>query len=388
MNKDFRQIETPFYYYDTALLKATLNAIRSELVQFPNYHIHYALKANANPKLLEIIQQTGFGADCVSSGEISTALDAHFAANQIVFAGVGKSDQEILLGLRNDILCFNVESIPELQVINELAAKENKVARVCFRINPDIKAHTHKNIRTGLAENKFGIAWSEMVDVVKLANAMPNIHFKGLHFHIGSQITNMDDFRNLCLRINELQNQLESNGLHAEMINVGGGLGVDYEQPQLHNIPDFHAYFHTYATYLQLRPGQTLHFELGRSLVAQCGTLITRVLYVKQGTSKQFAIVDAGMTDLLRPALYHANHAIENISSIADTREQYDVVGPICESSDVFGVDILLPTTQRGDLLAIHSVGAYGETMASCYNCRQLPQSYTDQEIGTSYIVG
>ena len=387
MNKDLRYIETPFYYYDTALLQATLDAIRCEIAQCPDYHVHYALKANANPNLLTLIQQAGLGADCVSGGEIETAIRAGFASEQIVYAGVGKSDKEILLGLRNEILCFNVESVPELQVINELARSENKIANVCFRINPDIKAHTHKHIRTGLAENKFGIAWSEMVEVVNMANTMSNIHFKGLHFHIGSQITNMDDFRGLCLRINELQDQLEQNGMRAEMINVGGGLGIDYDQPQVHAIPDFHAYFQTYAQYLQLRPGQSLHFELGRSVVGQCGTLITRVLYVKQGLDRQFAIVDAGMTDLLRPALYHAQHRIENISSVAKTYEPYDVVGPICESSDVFGENVQLPTTQRNDMIAIHSVGAYGETMASCYNCRQLPRSYTDKEIGTSSSV-
>ena len=387
MNKDLRYIETPFYYYDTALLQATLDAIRCEIAQCPDYHVHYALKANANPNLLTLIQQAGLGADCVSGGEIETAIRAGFASEQIVYAGVGKSDKEIILGLRNEILCFNVESVPELQVINELARSENKIANVCFRINPDIKAHTHKHIRTGLAENKFGIAWSEMVEVVNMANTMSNIHFKGLHFHIGSQITNMDDFRGLCLRINELQDQLEQNGMRAEMINVGGGLGIDYDQPQVHAIPDFHAYFQTYAQYLQLRPGQSLHFELGRSVVGQCGTLITRVLYVKQGLDRQFAIVDAGMTDLLRPALYHAQHRIENISSVAKTYEPYDVVGPICESSDVFGENVQLPTTQRNDMIAIHSVGAYGETMASCYNCRQLPRSYTDKEIGTSSSV-
>lgn len=387
MNKDLRYIETPFYYYDTALLQATLDAIRYEIAQYPDYHVHYALKANANPNLLTLIQQAGLGADCVSGGEIETAIRAGFASEQIVYAGVGKSDKEILFGLRNEILCFNVESVPELQVINELARSENKIANVCFRINPDIKAHTHKHIRTGLAENKFGIAWSEMVEVVNMANTMSNIHFKGLHFHIGSQITNMDDFRGLCLRINELQDQLEQNGMRAEMINVGGGLGIDYDQPQVHAIPDFHAYFQTYAQYLQLRPGQSLHFELGRSVVGQCGTLITRVLYVKQGLDRQFAIVDAGMTDLLRPALYHAQHRIENISSVAKTYEPYDVVGPICESSDVFGENVQLPTTQRNDMIAIHSVGAYGETMASCYNCRQIPRSYTDKEIGTSSSV-
>ena len=377
---DWQNIDTPFYYYDTALLQQTLDTICHEIRQYPNYRVHYALKANVNPKILSIIQQAGLGADCVSRGEIETAIQAGFPANKILFAGVGKTDKEIILALHQEILCFNVESVEELHIINQLAHQENKIASVCFRINPDVEADTHKYIRTGLAEDKFGIDWNRTIEVIQLAQTMPNIHFKGLHFHIGSQITNMDDFMQLCFRINALQEQLDDHGLRAEMINVGGGLGVDYHQPKQNPIPDFHAYFQTFATYLQLREGQTLHFELGRSIVAQCGTLITRVLYVKQGVNKQFVIVDAGMTELIRPALYDAHHAVENITSTLPTREIYDVVGPICESSDVFDKDLQLPTTQRGDLLAIRSAGAYGETMASCYNCRPLPNSYTDKE--------
>lgn len=381
MYKDFRNIETPFYFYDTALLQATLDAIHSEIDAYPQFRVHYALKANVNPEILRLIRNAGFGADCVSGGEIQTAIEAGFPASSIVYAGVGKSDKEIILGLRNDIFCFNVESIPELEVINELAVRENKIASICLRVNPNIKAHTHTHIRTGVAENKFGIAFDEIMYVIKLANTMSNITFKGLHFHIGSQITEMDDFISLCMCINRLLEMMEVEGIKAEIINVGGGLGVDYDTPQMHAIPDFHAYFQTYINNLQLRPWQTLHFELGRSVVAQCGTLFTRVLYVKKGVQKQFAIVDAGMTDLIRPALYHAHHKIENISSTAKTYEYYDVVGPICESTDVFDKQVGMPTTKRGDMLAIHSIGAYGEVMASHYNCRALPKAYTDKEI-------
>ena len=381
MLKDFSNIETPFYYYDTALLQATLDTICEEIQSYPHFHVHYAIKANANPKLLSLIQRAGLGVDCVSGGEIQAALDAKFPANSIMFAGVGKNDKEIVLGLRNNILCFNVESIPELEVINELAAKEHTVANVCLRINPDVEPHTHMNIITGMAENKFGIAMIDMEKVIALTNTLPNIHLMGLHFHIGSQITQMSDFRALCERINHVQEWLDSQGIQLEIINVGGGLGVDYENPQQNPIPNFKAYFQTYAQYLVLRPNQSVHFELGRSIVAQCGSLITRVLYVKQGTYKQFAIVDAGMTELIRPALYHACHRIENLSSATADLELYDVVGPICESSDIFDRDIQLPTTKRGDLLAIRSAGAYGETMSSTYNCRSLPMSYTDKEI-------
>ncbi len=367
---------TPFYYYDTELLQATLDAVLKETSDKENYHIHYAVKANANPQILNIIKNAGIGVDCVSGGEIEASLKARFPSDKIVYAGVGKSDWEIQLGLRNDIFCFNVESIPELEVINEIAGQENKVANVCFRINPNVGAHTHANITTGLAENKFGIAMEDMLKVIRLSQSMTNIHYMGLHFHIGSQITEMDDFQALCVRINELQDQLEAEGITSEIINVGGGLGIDYSDPDKNPIPDFKSYFGTYKEHLKLRPGQSLHFELGRSITGQCGSLITKVLYVKKTTAKQFAIVDAGMTELIRPALYQAHHKIENLTSKSESEETYDVVGPICESSDVFDKDINLPQTLRGDLLAIRSAGAYGEIMASCYNCRPLPKTY------------
>lgn len=372
---------TPFYYYDSTLLRKTLAIINQEVEQHANYHVHYALKANANPKLLSIIQQAGLGADCVSGAEVQRAIEAGFAADKIVYAGVGKSDNEILLGLHYGIYSFNVESEVELQIINELAASENKVARVCLRINPDVTAHTHSHIVTGKAENKFGIDMSDMLRVVEQAIAMSNISFQGLHFHIGSQITNMDDYVALCKRINAIQDQLNARGLYPAVINVGGGLGIDYLRPDEHPIPDFKAYFDVFAEHLQLRPNQELHFELGRSVVGQCGSLITRVLYVKQSTSKQFAIVDAGMTDLIRPALYQAKHQILNLTARGQQQEKYDVVGPICESSDVFDKDVWLPTICRGDLLAIRSAGAYGECMASMYNCRELPSAYTSDEL-------
>ena len=376
----FQGLSTPFYYYDTELLRRTLTEIKTEVSKHSNYVVHYAIKANTNIKLLKIIHEAGLGADCVSGGEIEAALEAGFPASEIVYAGVGKSDWEINLGLDNEIFCFNVESIPELEVINELAGAKGKVANVAFRINPDIGAHTHSNITTGLAENKFGIAMRDMESIINHALHMRHVKFIGLHFHIGSQILDMSDFVTLCRRINDLQNQLEKHGISVRHINVGGGLGIDYEHPDKSAIPDFKAYFDTYAKYLKLRHEQQLHFELGRAVVGQCGSLITRTLYVKQGDTKQFAIVDAGMTELIRPALYQAVHKIENISSNRPT-EIYDVVGPICETSDVFAKGILLNKTYRGDLLAIRSTGAYGEIMASQYNCRKLPKSYTTENL-------
>lgn len=374
------QVKTPFYYYDTDLLRKTLSAINTETQKYPNYHVHYAVKANANLKVLSVINEAGLGIDCVSGGEIQQVLKAGFPADKIVFAGVGKSDWEIELGLDAGIFCFNVESIAELEVINEIACAKGKTANVCFRINPNVGAHTHANITTGLAENKFGIAMEDMETVIGRAKEMNNISFKGLHFHIGSQILEMDDFIALSKRINELQDRLEASGITLDIINVGGGLGIDYMNPMANPIPDFASYFSTYHQHLKLRPGQSVHFELGRAVVGQCGALITRVNYVKTGAVKQFAIVDAGMTDLIRPALYDAHHKMLNLTS-DEPEETYDVVGPICESSDVFDKEIQLPRIHRGDLLAILSAGAYGEIMASCYNCRQLPLGYTSDEL-------
>ena len=373
-------MRTPFYFYDMELLRQTLDTINREASRHEGFVVHYAVKANANPKVLRAIRQAGLGADCVSGGEIEASLRAGFPSSKIVYAGVGKSDWEINLGLEKDIFCFNVESIPELEVINQLASAMGKVARVAFRLNPNVGAHTHANITTGLAENKFGIAMRDMIPVIEHAQQLANVKVVGLHFHIGSQILDMGDFQALCNRVNDLQDELERHHITVEHINVGGGLGIDYQHPNRVPMADFKAYFDTYARRLRLRPGQTLHFELGRAVVAPCGSLITRTLYIKEGAVKRFAIVDAGFTDLIRPALYQAYHKIENLSS-EEAPEAYDVVGPICESTDVFAKQIDLNRTQRGDLLAIRSAGAYGEIMASQYNCRALPQGFSSDEL-------
>lgn len=376
----FRELETPFYYYDVNVLRETLSCINKEAGKYNNFCVHYAVKANANHKVLTIIRESGLGADCVSGGEIRAAIKAGFPTNKIVYAGVGKTDWEINLGLDYDIFCFNVESVPELEIINELAAAKGKTARVAFRINPNVGAHTHANITTGLAENKFGISMEDMDKVIDMAGTLPHVKFVGLHFHIGSQILDMGDFVALCNRVNELQEKLYARQIIVEHINVGGGLGIDYAHPNRQAIPNFTEYFATYHKHLKLRPQQTLHFELGRAVIGQCGSLISKVIYVKQGTNKQFAILDAGMTDLIRPALYQAYHKIENITS-EEPMETYDVVGPICESSDVFGKAIDLNKAHRGDLFALRSAGAYGEIMASAYNCRALPKGYTSEEL-------
>ena len=375
-----QRLKTPFYYYDAEVLRETLRTINDEVRKHEGFCVHYAIKANANPSILRIIREAGLGADCVSGGEIEAALKAGFPSSKIVYAGVGKSDWEINLGLDCDIFCFNVESIPELEVINQLAEAKGKTARVAFRLNPNVGAHTHANITTGLAENKFGIDMRDMLKVIDEAQQMQHVKVVGLHFHIGSQILDMGDFEALCNRVNELQQLLDRHHISMEHINVGGGLGIDYQHPNRVPLPDFKAYFDTYAKKLKLRAGQTLHFELGRAVVGQCGSLFTRTLYIKKGSVKQFCIVDAGFTDLIRPALYQAYHKIENLTS-QEPIEAYDVVGPICESTDVFGKQIDLNRCRRGDLLAIRSAGAYGEIMASQYNCRQLPKGYMSDEI-------
>ena len=375
----FSNLQTPFYYYDVVLLQKTLDVVKAELKKY-NYHLHYAIKANANPRILFIIAANGLGADCVSGGEIQVALDAGFPASQIVFAGVGKADWEIELGLDNDIACFNVESIPEMEVINSLAKARNKQATIALRINPDVDGHTHAKITTGLSENKFGINRSQLNDVVDKMRTLSHLRFSGIHFHIGSQITELSAFHELCVRANELQRAFDAFNISIDTFNFGGGLGIDYYHPNHQSIPTFESYFSIFHRLFEPREGQQIHFELGRSVVGQCGTLISKVLFVKKGEVKQFAILDAGFTELIRPAMYGALHHAENITS-DEPYEKYDIVGPVCESSDIFSKDTELNKTHRNDLVALYSAGGYGESMASQYNCRALPKSYFSDEL-------
>ncbi|MDX2174450.1 MAG: diaminopimelate decarboxylase [Bacteroidota bacterium] len=390
--KMFKTIETPFYYYDTALLQKTIDAIKKAAPS--HYHIHYALKANAHPEILKVIKVANFGADCVSGNEVKRAVECGFSTNEIVFAGVGKSDKEINYALENNIFCFNVESIHELQIINELAKAKNKTASVALRINPNVDAYTHKYITTGLEENKFGINPYEFDVVLTELKNLSNINLIGLHFHIGSQIQDLTPFKNLCLRVNEINKWFIQKGYVLPHINLGGGLGINYKEPDTQAIVDFESYFNVFKQFLELLPQQHIHFELGRCIVAQCGSLISQVLYIKNGINTNFAILDAGMTELIRPALYQAYHKIENISanilnaepveaSTSNLKSQssnfkYDIVGPICESSDCFGKAVNLPETKRGDIIAIRSAGAYGEVMSSRYNLREDVKSVFD----------
>jgi diaminopimelate decarboxylase len=367
---------TPYYAYDLGRLKQTIDRAKKASERY-GYHVHYAMKANANDNILACFLKAGFGIDCVSGQELQKALDSGFHAEQIAFAGVGKSDWEIDLALNNGIFTLNVESIEELIVINERAKRLGKNAKIALRLNPDVNAKTHHYITTGLEENKFGISEWQLNELFDCLETLEYVKLTGIHFHIGSQITSLEPFRNLCSRINHFQELFESRGFRLEHINAGGGLGVDYDHPDDLNKPNFDGFFELFSKFLQLRPYQSLHFELGRALVAQSGDLISRVLYVKKGRKTNFVILDAGMTELIRPALYQAFHKIENISQFnSKPTEFYDVVGPVCESSDCFGKAVNLPKTERGDLVAIRSAGAYGECMASSYNMRSLNPSF------------
>lgn len=374
----FKKLKTPFYYYDIDLLKTTLEAVNKETEKY-GYIVHYAVKANANRKILKIINDYQFGSDCVSGNEIKKSLETGFPPDKIVFAGVGKSDEEILTGLDNNIFCFNCESYQEMEVINDLAGKRKKTADIALRINPNIDPKTHHYITTGLEENKFGINKWEFENIIKRLKKLINLNLIGLHFHIGSQITDLEVFKSLCIHVNEIQDWFNNHGIDFSHLNVGGGLGVDYQEPDKNSTNNFSEFFHIFNEILEFKPGQKVHFELGRAIVAQCGSLISCVLYIKEGVNTNFAILDAGMTELIRPALYQAYHKIENLTS--DKNEvMYDVVGPICESSDTFGKMVKLPETRRGDIIAIRSTGAYGEVMASQYNLRDLPPAvYSDE---------
>jgi diaminopimelate decarboxylase len=373
----FSTLPTPFYFYDLEVLRSTLDTVKKESVN-SGYKVHYALKANSNPRILKIISSYGLGADCVSWNEIAAALETGFSPSGIVFAGVGKTDKDIEAALKAEISCFNCESIPEIEVISQIASRLNKTAPIALRINPYIEAHTHKYITTGIEESKFGINTWELDDVLKKLSDLNNVRLIGLHFHVGSQISRMSVFKSLCSRINELQEWFASHSIDLTSINVGGGLGIDYENPE--KSPLFKEYFSLLHEFINMRQGQTLHMEPGRSIIGQCGSLISRVLYIKNGSNTLFAIIDAGMTDLIRPALYQAHHKIENLTSKRHLY-RYDVVGPVCESSDTFGKYIELPETKRGDIIAIRSAGAYGEAMASRYNLRDLPGSVFSDDL-------
>ena len=373
----FEKLRTPFYFYDLDLLEEHLEKANNAAKQY-GYLIHYAIKANHNSRILNLMKKAGFGADCVSENELLVALNNNFSASKILLAGVGKTDQEIRLAIKNSIAAIHVESIEELEIINEIAKEMKSRVRVALRINPDVNAFTHPSITTGLSENKFGISLRKINELLPLAKELDHIDIIGLHFHIGSQIEDLEVFKSLSLRVNQIWSFFISNGFSFNYLNLGGGLGVDYFSPD-ENVAPFDAYFKIFHDNLDLGSETEIHFELGRSLVAHSGSLISKVLFVKKGDEKDFLILDAGMTDLMRPALYNSYHQIDNLSSIGE-KHIYDIVGPVCESSDTFAQKRMITKSKRNDLVAIRSAGAYGEVMSSNYNLRPSPKAiYSDE---------
>lgn len=370
----FKTLETPFYYYDIELLKRTIEQVQIHGLS-KGYHVHFAIKANFNPELLKYIREAGLGIDCVSGKEIERAVETGFDPSKIAFAGVGKMDREIQTGLDYDIFSFNCESLQELTVLNDLAKKSGKTAPTTIRLNPNVEAKTHKYITTGLNENKFGITTDKLPQLFALLPSLSAISLTGIHFHIGSQIRDLRPFEDLCGKVNELQNTFEAEGFPLDHINLGGGLGINYEDPDSEPVPDFESFFNLFEKHLDVRENQQVHFELGRSITGQCGSLISSVLFIKEGHQTSFAVIDAGMTELIRPALYQAQHHIDSLTSVRPPKK-YDVVGPICETSDTFRNGMMLPELQRGDLVAIRSAGAYGEVMSSSFNLRERVQTY------------
>lgn len=375
----FKKLQTPFYFYDMELLDRTIDQIRIHGLS-KGFHIHFAVKANNNFRILKKVRDAGLGIDCVSGREVEHAIKAGFAPGQIAFAGVGKTDKEIQTGLDHEIFSFNCESLQEIEILNEHARQANKLASVALRLNPNVSVSTHKYITTGLNENKFGIHPERLPALFELLPKLEAITLEGIHFHIGSQIVDLDSYRQLCNRVNDFQNLFEEHGFKLNHINLGGGLGINYASPEEDPIPDFKNFFSIFEKNLEIRPGQEVHFELGRGIVGQCGSLISKVLYIKEGVSTHFAVIDAGMTELIRPALYQAEHFIDVLTSDGPPAT-YDVVGPICETSDTFRRNITLPELQRGDLIAIRSAGAYGEVMSSSYNLRDRAEAYYSDEI-------
>ena len=373
-----RKFETPFYLYDIGLLRQTLESVVSVAGKY-GFVIHYAIKANYDPHILEVIREYGIGIDCASGNEVRCAIEAGFDPGMIVYAGVGKRDKELRYAIEQGIFAINCESLQELQLIDSIAASCGKVQDVGLRINPDIDPKTNKCIDTGQADSKFGIPYEEVTAGVELIKSLKHIRVAGMHLHIGSQIRELHVFEYLCAKVNSIVEHLCSLGLNFDFVDVGGGLGINYDFPENEPVPNFASVFAIINSHLEVG-GRPVHFEFGRAIVAQCGELITSVLYNKTtATGRKLLVVDASMTELLRPALYGSYHNIENVTPRSEQKERYTVVGTACESTDVFDENITLPQTGRGDLLAIKSAGAYGMSMASRYNLHDLPGAvYSD----------
>ena len=374
-----RGYETPFYLYDMALLRQTLESVVYESKRY-GYHLHYAIKANYDDRLLSVIREYGLGIDCASGNELRKAIESGFDPKTIVYAGVGKRDKELRYAIEQEILAINVESLEELYLLDRLSGEMGKVTEVALRINPDIDPKTNHCIDTGQADSKFGISYEEILENAEELKKLNNLKLIGIHLHIGSQIRELHVFENMCNKVNVIVENMERLGFNFRFVDVGGGLGVNYDVPENEPIPNFASLFSIIHNHLSVGDRE-VHFEFGRAIVAECGELITSVLFNKTtATGRRLVIVDASMTELIRPALYGSYHNIENITSDSELTSKYTIVGTACESTDVFQENVSLKKTKRGDLIAIKSAGAYGMSMASRYNLHDLPGAvYSDQ---------
>lgn len=371
--------ETPFYLYDMALLRQTLESVVYESKRY-GYHLHYAIKANYDDRILQVIREYGLGIDCASGNELKKAIEAGFDPKKIVYAGVGKRDKELKYAIEQEILAINVESLEELFLLDKLSGEAGKVTEVALRVNPDIDPKTNHCIDTGQADSKFGISYEEILENADELKKLQNLKLIGIHLHIGSQIRELHVFENMCNKVNVIVENMERLGFSFRFVDVGGGLGVNYDVPENEPIPNFASLFSIIHNHLSVGDRE-VHFEFGRAIVAECGELITSVLFNKTtATGRRLVIVDASMTELIRPALYGSYHNIENITSDSELTTKYTVVGTACESTDVFQENVSLKKTKRGDLLALKSAGAYGMSMASRYNLHDLPGAvYSDE---------
>jgi diaminopimelate decarboxylase len=363
-------VGTPFYCYSTATLERHYRVLSDAFAGVPAL-ICYAMKANSNQSVIATLARQGAGADIVSGGELTRALKAGVTADKIVFSGVGKTRDEMAAALKAGILCFNVESEPELEALSEVASSIGRTAPVSVRVNPDVDARTHVKISTGKAENKFGVPLSRAREVYANARKLPGIRIVGVDMHIGSQIVELAPFDNAAALLAEFARSLMSDGHKLEHIDLGGGLGIPY-RPDDPEPPLPSAYAQTITRHTK-GLGLKLVFEIGRMIVGNAGILLTRVLYVKRGEAKTFVVVDAAMNDLIRPTLYEAYHDIWPVAASANgAKMTADIVGPVCESGDYLALDRALPACKAGDLLAVMTAGAYGAVLSSTYNTRPL----------------
>lgn len=362
-------VETPFYCYSQATIERHFRIFSEALAGLPAT-VCYAVKANSNLAVIRIMAEMGAGADVVSSGELTRALAAGIPADKIVYSGVGKTRDEMTHALEEKILQINVESEPELELLNQVAGSLGLKASVALRINPDVDAHTHDKISTGRQEDKFGIEWTRVQEVYTMGSQLPHIDMAGLAIHIGSQLTDLEPFRNAFIRLRDIVAMLQADGHEIRRLDLGGGLGIPYDGSVTPTPEEYGRVVSEVLGDLNV----DLLFEPGRLIVGNAGLLVTRAIFVKDGATRRFVIIDAAMNDLMRPSLYDAKHDILPVNEPAsgDTLENVDIVGPVCETGDTFATNCSMPHLEAGDLLAIRSAGAYGAVMASTYNSRPL----------------